>query len=89
MKYTCPLGHTCEKRDDNGNVEERCHWYTHVRGMNPQTGEETDNWGCAISFMPLLQVESSQQTRQAGAAIESFRNEMVEGNNLLATKLIG
>lgn len=81
MKYTCPLGHKCEVRDDAGNVEERCRWFVQVIGTNPQTGEHVDKWDCAIAFMPVMQIENSQQTRQAGAAIESFRNEMKKGND--------
>ena len=30
--------------------------------------------------MPFLQIETSQQSRQTGAAVESFRNEMVKAN---------
>jgi len=30
--------------------------------------------------MPMLMIENSRQTNQAGAAIESFRNEMVKSN---------
>ena len=50
------------------------------RGKNPQTGEEQDEYGCAISYLPLLMIDNSQQTRQTGSAIESFRNEMVTAN---------
>ena len=53
-----------------------------VRGANPNTGEEVDNWGCAVAWMPVLTIENSQQQRQTGAAVESFRNEMVKANNL-------
>ena len=62
-------------------VREVCHdcpWYTLVRGRNPQTGGDIDNWGCAVAWMPLLTVEVAQQTRQGAAATESFRNEMVK-----------
>ena len=58
----------------------KCSWYTQVRGMNPNTGEMVDNWGCAITWLPMLQIETSQQARQAGAAVESFRNEVVRSN---------
>lgn len=58
----------------------KCNWYTQVRGMNPNTGEQVDEWGCAIAWIPMLQIETSQQTRQAGAAVESFRNEVVRSN---------
>jgi hypothetical protein len=58
----------------------KCSWYTQVRGMNPNTGEEVDDWACAVAWMPMMQIETSQQARQAGAAVESFRNEMVKYN---------
>jgi hypothetical protein len=48
--------------------------------MNPNTGEMVDNWGCAVTWLPMLQIETSQQARQAGAAVESFRNEVVRSN---------
>ena len=31
-------------------------------------------------MLPLLLIENSQQSRQTGAAVESFRNEMVTAN---------
>ena len=49
--------------------------------MNPNTGEEIDEWGCAITWIPMMQIETSQQARQAGAAVESFRNEVVRANS--------
>lgn len=70
---TCPLGHTCAA----------CLWHTHLRGINPQTGQEIDQEGCAIAFLPVLLIENSQQQRQTGAAVESFRNEMVQGNGAM------
>jgi hypothetical protein len=32
---------------------------------------------CAISAMPMLQIEVAKEARQGAAATESFRNEMV------------
>jgi hypothetical protein len=58
----------------------KCSWFTQVRGMNPNTGEMVDEWGCAVTWIPMLQIETSQQARQAGAAVESFRNEVVKSN---------
>tara|TARA_B100000427_G_scaffold247163_1_gene210229 strand:+ start:795 stop:1130 length:336 start_codon:yes stop_codon:yes gene_type:complete len=67
----CPLiGKDC--------IQMQCSWFTQVRGQNPQTGEPVDEWGCAVTWLPLLLIENSNQTRQAGAAIESFRNETVK-----------
>lgn len=58
----------------------QCSWFTKVVGVHPQTGQEIDEWECAVKWIPVLVIESSQQTRQAGAAVESFRNEVVKAN---------
>jgi hypothetical protein len=58
----------------------KCSWFTHVRGTNPNTGQDVDEWNCAITWLPVLLIENSQQQRQTGAAVESFRNEMVKAN---------
>lgn len=69
---------------DNFNPcrQTECGWFTQLRGTNPNTGEPIDEWGCAIAWLPVLLVENSQQQRQTGAAVESFRNEMVKSNAL-------
>jgi hypothetical protein len=72
-------------------IELQCSWFTLVRGTHPQTGQEVDEWGCAITWMPVLMIENSQQQRQTGAAVESFRNEVVKSaeksQSLLAADL--
>lgn len=75
-KNNCPLNgfEPCKKLD--------CGWFMQVRGVNPNTGQEVDNWGCAVTWMPMLTIENSQQQRQTGAAVESFRNEMVKANEV-------
>jgi len=55
-----------------------CPWWKHVRGTNPNTGEDVDSWQCAIAWLPMLLIENAQQSRSAGAATESMRNEIVE-----------
>tara|TARA_R100000278_G_scaffold1585_2_gene3188 strand:+ start:853 stop:1149 length:297 start_codon:yes stop_codon:yes gene_type:complete len=73
----CPLiGEDCRGLE--------CSWYTQIRGVNPQTGEEVDEWGCAVTWLPMLLIENSQQQRQTGAAVESFRNESVNTRNMVA-----
>lgn len=61
-------------------IEHRCAWYCQVRGVNPNTGQDIDQWSCAVAWMPLLAIENSQQTRQTGAAVESMRNEIAATN---------
>jgi hypothetical protein len=58
----------------------QCAWFTQVRGHNPNTGKEVDEWSCAMTWLPILLIENSQQQRSTGAAVESFRNEMVKAN---------
>jgi len=82
-KANCPLDgfKPCRQLD--------CGWFMKVRGTNPNTGEELDEWGCAIAWLPVLMIENSQQQRQTGAALESFRNEMVQSNIETAKVLLG
>lgn len=61
-------------------AEHTCPKFINILGTNPQTGDHVDRWGCADSVMHFLLLENSQQQRQTAAAVESFRNEMVELN---------
>ena len=73
QEHWCPLiGEECMKL--------KCEWFTQVRGTNPQSGEEVDEWGCAVTWLPMLLIENSQRQRQTGAAVESARNESVRDN---------
>jgi len=75
-EHWCPLiGEECMKL--------KCEWFTQIRGTNPQTGEDIDEWGCAVTWLPMLLIENSQQQRQTGAAVESFRNETIKVSQLL------
>ena len=75
-EHWCPLiGEECMKL--------KCEWFTQMRVTNPQTGEDIDEWGCAVTWLPMLLIEHSQQQRQTGAAVESFRNETIKVSQLL------
>ena len=66
----CPLiGEDCRELE--------CAWYTQISGTNPQTGEPVNEYGCAVAWIPFLQVDNSKAINQQGAAVESFRNEML------------
>lgn len=75
----CPLGAKCEEvKNENGKqILYRCPWYTKVRGTDMNTGEEQDDWQCAIAWMPMLLINAANESRKGVAATESFRNEMV------------
>lgn len=79
-KVICPL-------IKKGCIEHRCKFFIHLIGNNPNTGQPVDKYDCAVAWLPILLVEGAQQTRQAGAAIESFRNEVVKQNEVLNAKL--
>jgi len=60
----------------------RCSWFTQLRGTHPQTGQEIDEWMCAVASLPMLQIEVAKQARSGAAATESFRNEFVNMNGI-------
>ena len=80
----CPLGAKCEevKIVNEKQVLVRCPWYTKVAGTNVNTGKETEDWGCAIAWMPALMINTANESRKGVAAIESFRNETVKESEL-------
>jgi len=75
---SCPLGSKCEEIRDNTMF--RCAWFIQLAGQNPQTGEEKNEKGCAMSWMPILLIENSRQQVRTTGVIESFRNETVKAN---------
>lgn len=55
-----------------------CPKFVNIRGKNPQTGADVDQWGCVDSFLPMLLIENAQMSRQTAASVDSFRNEIVK-----------
>ena len=74
VKSNCPLNNfePCKQMD--------CSWFIQIRGTDPNTGQEIDDWGCSMAWMPKLLIDNAIMSAQTGAAVESFRNEMVKGN---------
>lgn len=75
-KANCPLNgfEPCRQME--------CAWFMKVMGTNPNTGKDVEDWGCSMAWLPIMMIENSQQQRQTGAAVESFRNEMVKANEM-------
>lgn len=65
------------------NAEFNCPKFVTIVGHDPNTGQLVNKTGCIDSFMHMLLIENSQMQRQTGAAVESFRNEMVSQNEAL------
>jgi hypothetical protein len=76
VKPNCPLNNfePCKQME--------CAWFIKIVGKNPNTGEDLEDWGCSMAWMPILMIENSQQQRSTSAAVESFRNEMVKSNEV-------
>ena len=65
---------------DKKCIQFECVFWTQLRGTNPQSGEEIDEYSCAIAWLPMLLIENAKEVRQGAAATESFRNVMLEIN---------
>jgi hypothetical protein len=72
-----------------GVTEHSCPKWMQVLGKNPQTGEDANRYGCADSFVPLLLIENSKMQRETGAAIDQFRDKMVQLNEPATRMLDG
>ena len=70
----CPL-----HQKDTSEVCHKCPWWCRVVGKNPQSEEMIDDWRCAVALLPMLLVENAQQQRGTTAAMETFRNGMING----------
>lgn len=82
-KVKCPA--TAFKRSCRDIIADcDCPKFVTIRGRDPQTGNPIDQQGCVDSFLPLLLIENAQVSRQTGAAIESFRNEVAKVGTSLA-----
>ena len=74
VKQNCSLDsfNPCRKFD--------CAWFMKIAGKNPNTGEPTEEWGCAMACLPIQIIENAQQLRSTGVTVKSFRNGMVSAN---------
>jgi len=78
---TCPLlKKPCIKLE--------CMWFMKLTGTDNNTGKLIEDWDCSIKWIPMLLVENSNMQRQTGAAVESFRNEVVKQNGALASAML-
>ena len=82
---SCPLGHKCQEVKE-GAIHQ-CAWFVKLAGRNPVTGEEKDEQGCSMTWLPILLVENAMTNRGTSAAVESLRNEVVavQGRPTLST----
>lgn len=61
-------------------IQLKCKFFCKIAGYNKNTGKDVEEWNCALAFLPMLLIENAGVSRETGAAVESFRNEMVKDN---------
>lgn len=63
------------------SMEKVCHtcpMWMHMRGINKNTGQETDKWSCALSHAILMTHEVANEVRHAAAETNALRKEQNE-----------
>lgn len=66
----------------------QCSWFTQVRGTHPQTGEQVDEWGCAVTWLPLLLMENTKEQISTTDTLADFRDETIKENRTMFTNVI-
>lgn len=62
-----------------------CKFWVQIQGKHPQSGETLNHHDCAITWMPILVIENSKTNRETGAAVESFRNQVMDANTQMGS----
>lgn len=82
----CPLnGKLClEGRREDFHRDEndypiQCRWWVHLYGKDPQTEKVLDQFDCAVSWLPITTIETSQMSRFTAASTDKVANAVVEG----------
>lgn len=73
----CPLW-----RKSRHKVCHTCAWWMQVIGKNPQTGHDVNQWNCAITFMPMLQIETTMAERHTTQTVDELRKEVKESHDV-------
>lgn len=62
-------------------TQHSCQAWVRLAGTDEQ-GKTVDEFRCSDAWVPVLLVKNIQQSASTGAAVESFRNEMVKQNQV-------
>ena len=73
--------------DDEECIGMECEHYQKVTGTDPQTGNPVDEYMCSDILTNILLIENTSKQIRTGSAVESFRNEMIRDNQVLAQTL--
>lgn len=77
----CPMnGKKCVDgvRSDFEDKEQKCRWWEHLYGKDPQSEKIVDQWDCSVAWLPILLTEGSQMVRQGNAGVDKLSNQVSE-----------
>ena len=66
-----------------------CNRWIGMTGMDANTGQSVKPFDCVDNWHIALLLENSKLQRETGAAVESFRNEMVKANQISLAATLG
>lgn len=57
-------------------ITHKCRFFKKLLGTNPQTGQEIEEFDCAIAMLPILLVENARVGRQTAASVDKTATEL-------------
>jgi len=74
----CPLtSEMLECKDGwREGAKRQCRWWQHLYGKDPQSEQMIDKWDCAVPWIPITTIETSQMSKQTSASVDKVANEM-------------
>jgi hypothetical protein len=56
----------------------KCRWWQHLYGKDPQSEKMIDQWDCAVAWLPITTIETSQMAKQTSASVDKMANQVNE-----------
>lgn len=80
MKGTCCDGFVKGMPVSDEGEQTKCAFFITLVGKDPQSEESINDPGCSIAFMPVIQLEGNQHTRQVAASADKVATEVRHGH---------
>lgn len=61
----------------------KCKMFMNIKGTHPVTGEELDEWDCAIRMNVVVSLEQAKTTRAAAAETAALRRDHNKNANMM------
>ncbi len=56
-------------------ITHECAWWVKLRGKDPQSQQEIDQYDCAIAWNVILNIENTQSVQAVTTTLDLFRKE--------------